>query len=100
MTDPLQTLHCNFCGKDPFRFMDNPGGLLPEDAKIARLEAMIDNILDVSVYPKSCRVGPNHYDKRTDWMEGWNAAVTEMIRRYVECANPEWELPEKEEDDD
>lgn len=64
--------------------------------QIRRLEAIIDHITDVSVYPQSVRGTENDYEKRTEWMDGWNAATAEMIRRYEESTRPGWE-PEPEE---
>ena len=70
--------------------------LLPED-EIKRLESIVDHITDVSVYPQSVRGGPGAYEKRTEWMEGWNAATSEMIRRYEEATRLGWKPEPRDE---
>lgn len=53
-----------------------------------RNSRIIDHIMDVGVYPKSIVGGPIAYEQRSEWQEGWNAATTEMIRRYEESSRP------------
>ena len=63
--------------------------LLPED-EIKRLESIVDHITDIGVYPAAIANGPNAYDQRSEWQNGWNAAATEMLRRYEEATRPGW----------
>ncbi|MCF0055538.1 hypothetical protein [Dyadobacter sp. CY356] len=36
---------------------------------------------DMGVYPQSISGGEKAYEKRTDWMEGWNACHTALIKK-------------------
>ena len=38
----------------------------------------------LGIYPQSVVGGDNPYEKRTEWMEGWNAAVTANTRAMCE----------------
>lgn len=58
--------------------------LAAAQAKIECLDRIIDAITDISVYPMSVKGGENSYDKRTPYMEGWNACNREMLGRYYE----------------
>jgi hypothetical protein len=40
----------------------------------------------MNVYPVAVRGGTNDYEQRTAFMEGWNAAVMEITRKYVDIA--------------
>lgn len=46
---------------------------------ISRLRLALDAATDVGVYPAAVIGGDNPYDKRTEYMEGWNAATTEAL---------------------
>lgn len=55
----------------------------------AKLERIIDDITNVGIYPASV-VGEGGYEKRTEWQEGWNAAVKEMISIYSDSCRREF----------
>ena len=38
---------------------------------------------DMGIYPAAIKGGPNAYDKRSDWQEGWNAAVMAYTNKLV-----------------
>ena len=46
---------------------------------VARLRLALDAATDVGVYPAAVIGGDNPYDKRTEYMEGWNAASMEAL---------------------
>lgn len=62
-------------------------------AEIEKLEKVIDYITDVGVYCLKVVGGPAPYEKRSEWMEGWNEAITHVIARYEESTNPRWIPP-------
>jgi len=47
-------------------------------------DKLIDKIIDIGVYPEKVIGGPTPYDKRTQWMEGWNACATEVTKNYAQ----------------
>ncbi len=49
--------------------------------RIKRLDYVIDQITDVGVYPRSVTKG-GITTERTEWQDGWNAAITEVLRVY------------------
>lgn len=51
-------------------------------ARIERLSAALDAATDVGIYAASLRgAGPDKdYEKRTEFMEGWNACQKEVLR--------------------
>lgn len=51
----------------------------------AILEAAHDNI---GIYPQSVSGGQKPYEKRTDWMEGWNACTSKLSD--YQCRIAEW----------
>ena len=53
------------------------------------LERINDAITDIGVYPSKIIGGPNAYEERTQWHEGWNAFSTELHRVNVEAHNKE-----------
>lgn len=63
--------------------------MLPED-EIKRLEAVIDHITDVGVYPASIVGGPSAYEQRSEWQNGWNAAIRDVLARYEAATKPGW----------
>lgn len=71
--------------------------ILPTNDEIERLAAIIDHITDVAVYPKSISGGSCAYEQRSEWQNGWNAATTEMLRRYEEASRLGWKPEPKEE---
>lgn len=48
-----------------------------------RLQTAIDAMTDIGVYPAKVIGGDKPYDQRTEWMEGWNAALQEVVRVYA-----------------
>ena len=64
------------------------------ELEVKRLESIIDHITDVGVYPAKIVGGPTAYEKRSEWQEGWNAATTDVIKRYEESTRPGWIPPE------
>ena len=45
------------------------------------LKKRLNEILNIGVYPQSVKCHSDSskgYEKRTEWMEGWNAAVTKI----------------------
>jgi len=59
---------------------------------------MIDHITDIGVYPLKVIGGEGSYEQRTERMEGWNDAASEVLRRYAECARPDWTPPKHDDD--
>ena len=55
------------------------------------LERINDAITDIGVYPAKIIGGPNAYEERTQWQEGWNAFSTKLHRVNVEAHNKEKE---------
>jgi hypothetical protein len=51
--------------------------------KILSLLALSAAVEDMGVYPQAVSGGPKPYEKRTDYMEGWNAHGTELIEKWV-----------------
>lgn len=73
----------------------------PEDANdeverleglIARLRRALDAATDVGVYPAAVIGGEKPYEKRTEYMEGWNDATRAALREAAACLHPgDWE---------
>lgn len=55
------------------------------------LQARIDHITDIGVYPAAVVGGDKPYEKRSEWQEGWNAHGKEILERYVECTKSDWD---------
>lgn len=53
--------------------------------EIYRLQFILDRIAETEVYPKKIIGGPNAYEKRTDYMEGWNDSQSTIFRRWREA---------------
>lgn len=49
-------------------------------------EALSLIVGSMGIYPMSMKGGPKDYEQRTEFMEGWNAAVMEITRKYVDIA--------------
>ena len=45
-----------------------------------RLEKALDEATDIGIYPKAVVGGPNPYEKRSDYQNGWNAALREVLK--------------------
>lgn len=43
-----------------------------------------DSLMDIGIYPKEVIGGKHPYKKRTQWMNGWNAALIEAGKREAE----------------
>ena len=56
------------------------------------LEAADDSL---GIYPQAVLGGDNPYEKRTEWMEGWNAAVTARTGAMVKIEQWHKDVPEK-----
>lgn len=56
--------------------------------RIRRLRAALDAATDVGIYPQSIVGGVDAYDKRTEYMEGWNDAKIECLREAVKALEP------------
>jgi hypothetical protein len=44
-----------------------------------RLKDALDEVTDIGIYPESVIGGDNGYEKRTEYMEGWNDCQKEVI---------------------
>ena len=53
-----------------------------KDREIERLREAVDSAY-LDVYPAEWVGGDNPYDKRTEWMEGWNAAALAMAEEIT-----------------
>lgn len=61
-------------------------------SRIRRLRAALDAATDVGVYPQSVTGGDKPYEKRTDYMEGWNDAQKEALKTAIEVLEKgDWE---------
>lgn len=49
----------------------------------AALGLVIDSM---GIYPQSVKGSTKDYEQRTEFMDGWNAAVIEITRKYVDIA--------------
>lgn len=67
-------------------------------AKVDRLAAALDAATDVGIYAASLSgAGPGKdYEKRTDYMEGWNACAKESLSAAIKLLGDEDWNPEKE----
>ena len=70
---------------------------MKDSDKIDALERVVDDITNIGIYPASVS-GPNGYEKRDDWKEGWNAAVCEMIRIYADSCRREFAVDDHNSD--
>lgn len=50
-----------------------------------KLQHAIDAVSDIGVYPAAILNGPNAYGKRSERQDGWNEAVTEVVKRLGGC---------------
>jgi len=53
--------------------------------RIRRLRAALDAATNVGIYPKSVVGGNKPYEKRTEYMEGWNASQMKSIREAIKA---------------
>lgn len=63
---------------------------MTKEQQIKRLSAIINHITDVGVYPAAIVGGPNAYEQRSEWQNGWNAATADVLARYEEASRPGW----------
>lgn len=50
---------------------------------IRRLRRALDAATDVGIYPRRIVGGDAPYDKRTEYMEGWNAASITSVKKVT-----------------
>lgn len=53
-------------------------------SRIKRLRLALDAATDIGIYPKSVIGGDRPYEKRSDYMEGWNAAQLASLEAIIE----------------
>lgn len=54
-----------------------------DEARTRRLRAALDAATDVGLYPHSVVGGDKPYEKRTEYMEGWNDSRMATLRAVV-----------------
>jgi|SRR5215217_2033144 len=54
----------------------------------ARKEFLLD---EIGVYPRSTEFPDGRVKERTEWQEGWNAAVAQFYSNNVTCCKPDWD---------
>lgn len=60
-----------------------------KDAQILRLQRALDAATDVGIYPMAYE---GMYEKRTDYMNGWNAHATEALLQVTKVLQDgDWE---------
>ena len=67
------------------------------ERKYENLEKILDHTTNIGIYPMSISGGPNAYEKRSEWQEGWNACASNTIAVYVRASKGDFTDVDRED---